>query len=256
VLAGCVIICQAPKFVRWRPLPELPEVLVDHPHRGVRRVRLNRAARRNALDQPTVRMLTAAFAEASESVVILGSTDPAVFCAGADLSLRDQERAVLSDQLYGLYELMVTMPIPIIAAWDGPAVGGGAQLALAADVRIVGPAARLRFIGLGHGLALAGWALPGLVGRGRALDWALSMRWVEAPEAWQAGLVNKPVEQPAAAALEAATAFCALDPAAVARLKRAVNDSSLPDRLRRERRENAAWTGSMSPPASPGLADG
>src|SRR5260370_2454585 len=109
------------------------------------------------------------------------------------------------------------MPASIIAAWDGPAGGGGAQLALAADMRIVGPAALLRFVGLGHGLALGSWALPGLVGRGRALDWALTMRWVGAAEAWQAGLVSKPVDQPAAAAVSAATAFCALDRAALRR---------------------------------------
>src|SRR5260370_17772773 len=119
------------------------------------------------------------------------------------------------------------MPASIIAAWDGPAGGGGAQLALAADMRIVGPAALLRFVGLGHGLALGSWALPGLVGRGRALDWALTMRWVGAAEAWQAGLVSKPVDQPEAAAGAAATAFCALDRAAVGPLKPAGNHAGL-----------------------------
>lgn len=231
-------------------MPELPEVIIDQPHPGVRRVRLNRSSCRNALDQPTVRLLREAFAQTREAVVILGSTDPAVFCAGADLTLGDSERAVLSDQLYELYELMVTMPVPIIAAWDGPAVGGGAQLALAADMRIVGPAARLRFLGLGHGLALAGWALPGLVGRGRAVEWALTMRWVDALEAWQAGLVSRPVEEPATAAVAAAIAFRDLDGASVARLKQAVNDPALLDRLRQERQANAAaWTGSVSRPA-------
>lgn len=229
-------------------MPDQPEVLVDHPHPDVRRVRLNRGLRCNALDQATVAMLHEAFAGAGERVIILGSTDPGMFCAGADLTLSDRDRAVLSDQLYGLYERMVTLPAPIIAAWDGPAVGGGAQLALAADMRIVGRAARLRFVGLGHGLALASWALPGLVGRGRALDWALTMRWVGAAEAWQAGLVSEPVGQPDAAAVVAATAFCALDRAAVRRLKQAVNDTGMLERLRGERRANAAWTGSMSLP--------
>jgi enoyl-CoA hydratase len=231
-------------------VPERPEVIVDHPHRAVRRIRLTRAARRNALDPATVARLQEAFTGVGEAAVILGSTDPAVFCAGADLTLDDRERAALSDELYELYELMVALPVPVIAAWDGPAVGGGAQLALAADLRIVGPAARLRFVGLGHGLALGGWALPGLVGRGRAVEWALSMRWIGAAEAWQAGLVSEPVEQPAEAALAAAIACCDLDGAAVARLKQAVNDAGLLTRLRQERRENAAvWTGSMSPPS-------
>jgi enoyl-CoA hydratase/carnithine racemase len=230
-------------------VPELPEVIVDQPHPGLRRIRLNRAARRNALDPPMVGRLHEAFTGVTEAAVILASTDPAVFCAGADLTLGDRERAALSDELYALYEVMITLPVPIIAAWDGPAVGGGAQLALASDLRIVGLSARLRFVGLGHGLAVGSWALPGLAGRGRAAEWALTMRWVEAAEAWQAGLVSEPVAEPAAAAAAAAAAICDLDGAAVARLKQAVNDASLLDRLRHERRENAAaWTGSMSRP--------
>src|SRR5260370_6646842 len=135
------------------------------------------------------------------------------------------------------------MPASIIAAWDGPAGGGGAQLALAADMRIVGPAALLRFVGLGHGLALGSWALPGLVGRGRALDWALTMRWVGAAEAWQAGLVSKPVDQPEAAAGAPATPLCALDRAAVRPLQHALNHARMPDPLRGVRRPQAAWHG-------------
>jgi enoyl-CoA hydratase/carnithine racemase len=230
-------------------VPGQPEVVVDHPHPGVRRIRLNRPGRRNALTPAMTAMLADALAAPGQRVIVLGSTDPAVLSAGADLTLADQDRAALSDQLYALYELMLELPVPIIAAWDGPAVGGGAQLTLAADLRIVGPAARLRFVGLGHGLALGGWALPGLVGRGRALDWTLTMRWVSAAEAWQAGLVSEPASEPEAAALAAAAAICALDPAAAGRLKQAVNDGGLVARLRRERRGNATWTGSVSGPA-------
>ena len=230
---------------------------MDHPHPGVRRIRLNRSARKNALDAPTVKLLYDSLAAADEAVVVLGSTDPQIFCSGADTTLSDEHRAAVSDNLYALYELMVTMPVPIIAAWDGPAVGGGAQLALAADVRIVGAAARLRLVGLGHGLVLGSWALPAFVGRGRAVDWTLSMRWVEATEAWQAGLVSRPVEDPAVTALELAALICELDRRSVARFKRTINDDSMLAALRTERRENATtWSGSMSLLANQDQTDG
>ena len=88
----------------------------------------------------------------------------------ADLSLADDERAQVSDLLYRLYQRMLLSPAPVIAAVDGPAVGGGAQLALASDLRVGGAGARLRFVGPGHGLAVGSWGLPSLVGRGRGCE--------------------------------------------------------------------------------------
>ena len=55
---------------------------------------------------------------------------------------------------------MLTIPAPIVAAVDGAAVGGGAQLALACDVRLGSSRALLRFVGPGHGLAIGAWACP------------------------------------------------------------------------------------------------
>ena len=77
---------------------------------------------------------------------MLGSTDPRVFCAGADLTISEAERAAVSDLIYDCCETVVTRPGPVIAVLTGPAVGGGAQLAAASDLRIAGPAARLRWI--------------------------------------------------------------------------------------------------------------
>ncbi len=84
------------------------------------------------------------------------------------------------------------------------------------------------------------------------------MRWIGAAEAWQAGLVSEPAAEPAASAMAAAAAICELDRAAVARLKQAVNDRGLLDRLAQERQANAAvWTGSMSrPPGGTGAPAG
>jgi enoyl-CoA hydratase len=179
--------------------------------------------------------------------VLLASTDPTVFSSGADLDLGNEERAAVSDQLYALYELMVTFPVPIVAVVEGPAVGGGAQLAVAADVRVAGSDARLRFPGTGHGLSVGGWALPGLVGRGRALELCLSRRWVDASEAERIGLVQAISKNPMDWALAFAQRVLASDGQAVRRLKESVNGDRLVAALRAERDGNAAgWSGSTA----------
>jgi enoyl-CoA hydratase/carnithine racemase len=71
----------------------------DRPVPGVLRLRLDRAERRNALDRAMLDALLDAFAAPEEPVVVLGSTSPRAFCAGADLTLADDERAAVSDML-------------------------------------------------------------------------------------------------------------------------------------------------------------
>src|SRR3954467_6370006 len=90
----------------------------------------------------------------------------------------DPERAAVSALLYALYGRMTSSDAIIVAALGGAAVGGGAQLAIAADLRVASPGAHVRIAGPGHGLAVAAWGLPSLVGRGRAVDLCLTMRHV------------------------------------------------------------------------------
>jgi enoyl-CoA hydratase len=179
--------------------------------------------------------------------VVLGSSSARAFCSGADLDLEDRERAEVSDLLYELYEKMVRLPIPIVVAIDGHAVGAGIQLAVAGDLRVAGPQAKLRAAGPGHGLAVAAWGLPSLVGRGRALDLCLTMRAVGPEEAMAMGLVDRVEEDPGAAAVDLAAGLALLDPAAVSRVKRLVTESSgCLAALREERLGNrAAWSGSV-----------
>jgi len=221
----------------------------DRPAAGVLRLRFDRPERRNALDRPVLEALLDAFAAPEEPVVLLGSTTPVAFCAGADLRLADDERAAVSDLLYELYGRMTACDAIIVAALDGPAVGGGAQLAIAADLRVAAPGARIQVAGPGHGLAVAAWALPSLVGRGRAMDLCLTMRPVGAEEALRIGLVDRLADDAAAAGLALATELAELDAAAAARVKRVAWASALAlDALEDERAGNrAAWSGSMTP---------
>jgi enoyl-CoA hydratase/carnithine racemase len=220
----------------------------DRPVPGVLRVRLDRPERRNALDRPTLAALHDVFTAPGEPVVVLGSTSRAAFCAGADLRLGDDERAEVSDLLYVLYGRMTASDAIVVAALDGPAVGGGAQLAIAADLRVASAGARIQVAGPGHGLAVAAWGLPSLVGRGRAMDLCLTMRAVGAEEALAIGLVDRLVEHAEAGALELAAELAALDPAAAARVKHvAWGAARALEALEAERAGNrAGWSGSMA----------
>jgi enoyl-CoA hydratase len=223
------------------------ELLTDRPAKDVLRLRLNRPDRLNAVNMPLVSALLSALDRLDARAVVLGSSSARAFCSGADLDLEDRERAEVSDLLYELYEKMVRLPIPIVVAIDGHAVGAGIQLAVAGDLRVAGPQAKLRAAGPGHGLAVAAWGLPSLVGRGRALDLCLTMRAVGPEEAMAMGLVDRVEEDPGAAAVDLAAGLALLDPAAVSRVKRLVTESSgCLAALREERLGNrAAWSGSV-----------
>jgi enoyl-CoA hydratase/carnithine racemase len=222
-------------------------LLADHPLPGVLRLRLDRPERRNALDRSLVEALIEAFDAPGEPVVLLGSSSRAAFCAGADLRLEDSERAAVSDLLYTLYERMTACEAIVVAVLPGPAVGGGAQVAIAADLRVASPDARIQIAGPGHGLAVAAWSLPSLVGRGRAMDLCLTMRSVGAEEALEIGLVDRVATDLDSVALELAAELARLDPAAAARVKRVVwGAATAAEALDAERSSNrAAWTGSM-----------
>jgi enoyl-CoA hydratase/carnithine racemase len=218
-----------------------PHLLVeDHPA-GYRWLRLARPERRNALDTRFLTAIRDELAAEPGTPVLLGSADPQVFCAGADLTISDAERAVVSDHIYQTCETIVTRPGPVIAVITGAAVGGGAQLAAASDIRVAGPGARLRWIGPpGVDLAVGAWVLPDLVGRGAALDITLTGRWVQADEALALGLVNRVTDEPLAQAERIAAGLAARGPGAG--VKAVMAAGGLLDRLRAEREVNrAAW---------------
>jgi enoyl-CoA hydratase len=221
-----------------------PFVLVTPSAAGYVRVLLARPERRNALDAGMTRALLEAFNTERNSPVLLESAAPGVFCAGADLSVAEAHRAEVSDLLYQLYEDMVTRPGPVIAVVTGPAVGGGAQLAGAADLRVASPGARFRWVGPpGRGLAVGAWLLPGLVGRGTALELTMTGRWVDAAEALRIGLVNRVDAEPGQLAAVLAEGLAGQGAATAGRVKLIASADGLLDRLHAERAANrAAWS--------------
>src|SRR4029077_9530291 len=195
-----------------------------------------------------LRAVTEALAAEPEVPVLLASADPRIFCAGADLTITDTERAAVSDLVYDCCETIVTRPGPVIAVVTGPAVGGGAQLAALSCLLMPGPGARLRGTGPpGLALAVGAWLLPDLVGRAAAMEIVLTGRWVEAAEALALRLVNRGCDDPEPVAAGIAADLAGRGPGAG--VKAVMAAGGLLDRLRAERAANrSAWARVLAGP--------
>ncbi|SFR82860.1 enoyl-CoA hydratase [Agromyces sp. CF514] len=157
---------------------------------------LDRPGVRNAIDQRTIDALhlLCAELEAIPRILILTGAG-GVFASGADIGeLRDRGA---DDARMGInanaFVRVSELPMPVIAALDGYALGGGAELAYAADIRIATPSLRIGNPETGLGiLAAAGasWRLKEIVGDARAAELLLTGRTVEADEALAIGLVS------------------------------------------------------------------
>ncbi|MCM3686617.1 enoyl-CoA hydratase/isomerase family protein [Kocuria rosea] len=193
---------------------------------------LDRPAVRNAIDATMVGELhtVCAHLERTPKILILSGTEAGgrgIFASGADIAqLRERRR---DDALAGInsqvFDRIHKLPMPVIAAIDGYALGGGAELAYAADFRIATPHLKLGQPETGLGIiAAAGglWRLKELVGEPVALDILLAGRILDADEALALHLVtelHEPAELvPAAHAL--ADRIAAQDPLAVRISKR------------------------------------
>lgn len=113
------------------------------------------------------------------------------FCAGADFS---KSSDIAPGAIYGQTERIFARRKPLVAAIQGPAVGGGFGLAVAADFRVAAPRARFHAnfarLGLHPGFAIT-FSLPRLVGAQRARELLLSARRIDAEEALAIGLADK-----------------------------------------------------------------
>lgn len=171
-------------------------------------VRLNRPEVRNAIDQAMVDELHAvcAYLERTPKVLILSGTpgEPAtgaraVFASGADIAqLRERRRDdALAGINSGVFDRIAKLPMPVIAALDGFALGGGAELAYAADFRLGTPGLRMGNPETGLGImaaAGASWRLRELVGEPLAKEILLAGRTLTGQECLSAGLITELVE--------------------------------------------------------------
>ena len=191
---------------------------------------LDRPRVRNAIDQATIDELheLCAELEASPRILILTGAG-GVFASGADIAELRARRA--ADARRGIntaaFARVRALPMPVIAAIDGPALGGGAELAYAADIRIGTPAARIGNPEAALGIiAAAGatWRLPQLVGEARAAELLFTGRVLDADEALAWGLLSAihRADRLLPAAHELADRIAANDPRAVRHTKTAL----------------------------------
>lgn len=175
-------------------------------------VGLDRPEKRNALDEATVNEFLAVLDEHARepSVLVIHSTTPGTFAAGADIAEllgRGADDALRSINA-GLFERLEAHRWPTIAAIDGWALGGGCELALACDLRLASPAARFCQPELNLGImagAGGNWRLAQLVGLGLARRMLYTGAVVDADSALGAGLVD--ALHPAGELLDAAVAL-------------------------------------------------
>lgn len=210
-------------------------LIVDVDADGIARIVLNRPAQRNALDAEQWQRLGDALdrlaADGSVRCLIVTGRNRA-FASGGDLGTLlneiDQKdgAARFRERLHRAFEGLYKFPAPTIAQVNGPAIGGGLELAIACDLRIAVsnakfgmPAARFGMV-----MARAEFArLASIVGIDRARLLAITARIVEAQEALQLGLVHRLAEPEELEGETVSTAreLCEMDPAAVSWFRQA-----------------------------------
>lgn len=216
---------------------------------GIADVRLNRPDKMNALDGA----MFAAIAEAGEKIAadrnvraVVLSGEGRAFCSGLDFSSfqamagsgGDDDGGGMGaigetgDRITHLGQQVAytwqEVAVPVIAAVHGVALGGGCQIAMGADIRIVAPDARMSVLEIKWGLIpdMTGtWMLRKLVGLDVAKELTFTGRMVEGTEAVQLGLATRVADDPRAAAFELATEIAGKSPDAIRAAKRLLNQS-------------------------------
>jgi enoyl-CoA hydratase/carnithine racemase len=219
---------------------------------GIADVRLVRADKMNALDQAMFEALVAATERLSKEkavrVVVL-SAEGRAFCAGLDMGrfaamkgtggngVAGAESRDLSKRTHGLANFPQQavwgwrqLPVPVIAAIQGVAFGGGFQLALGADIRLLAPDARMSIMEIKWGLVpdMAGTPILASLVRDDILrELTYTGRIFSAQEALAYGLATRICDDPRAAAIEMAREISAKNPNAVRAAKRMLNNLSV-----------------------------
>ena len=180
-------------FVRWETEKDVAIVVIDRPER---KNALNKELREELYN--TIKKIGSI--KGIKAIIITGRGD--VFVAGADLAVMKDytEKEAKEASLHGskIFSYIEDMRLPVIAAINGWALGGGLELALACDIRICSedakfgqPEVRLGIIP-GYG---ATFRLPKIIGMGRAKELIITGRIIDAHEAERIGLVSEVVKK-------------------------------------------------------------
>lgn len=207
-------------------------------------IEIDRHERRNALDAAHCDGLRAAVREqaaaGARALVITGAGSS--FCAGADLggSVYDD---MFRDALYAMLGAITGTSVPVIAAVNGPAIGAGAQVALACDLRVTGPAAAFAVPTARLGLAVDPWTirrLAALAGGATAQTLLIGCDTLDAAAALRCGLASRLGDL--AAALAWARELATLAPLTLAYSKQALNTAPAPADTELLEAYEACWT--------------
>ncbi|MET8522736.1 enoyl-CoA hydratase/isomerase family protein [Nocardioides sp. NPDC004968] len=190
-------------------------------------LRLNRPEKRNALDTPALRLLNDALRELSDDgeirAVVLSTTSPDAFCAGADVTEPlDAAGGVARMEAFAeLYQLVEQVPVPTIAVGVGNCVGAGAEIIAGCDLRVAGDNLKLAWAGARLGVPVGPARLTQLVGLSRAKELIYTGRPVGADEAVAMGLAQRtaPAGEAEAVALELAGLIAHQSPDGIRTLK-------------------------------------
>jgi 2-(1,2-epoxy-1,2-dihydrophenyl)acetyl-CoA isomerase len=185
---------------------EIEQHINVHVHDGVGVIQLNRPEKMNAIGALTRKQLGEAIKQVERDdavrVVVLTGSGRA-FCSGADVTEMAQDGGmrspedvgnVLRNEYMPMLTRLRTMPKPVIAAMNGPAVGIGASYALACDIRIATPEAYILEAFVNIGLAPDGgvsWLLPRLAGTGIAYEMFFTGKPLAAADAHRLGVINR-----------------------------------------------------------------
>jgi enoyl-CoA hydratase/carnithine racemase len=196
--------------------PSLENLLLDTPSPGVLRATLSRPAARNAISTGMMgdleHLLNLLEQDPTTRVLIL-TGEGSGFAAGGDLKefaamISPGEGAAMAARMHAILDRVERLGIPVVAAVNGPALGGGCELLLACDIVIAAETASVGMTEITVGL-IPGWGghvrLAARVGFSRAAEWIMTGRRLTIVEAHAAGLISRVV--PAADLPREATAL-------------------------------------------------
>lgn len=215
-------------------------------------VTIDRRDRRNALDHRALEQLLDAHRRSAAARVLVLAGAGGHFCAGADLS--GVEDGAFTDLLRTVLAVFRDDPRPVVAAVDGAALGAGAQLAIACDLRVATPAARFGVPAAKLGLMVDHWTIQRLsllAGAGPTRAMLLGAETYGGEDAHRLGFVQRLGDLDAA--LGWADELAALAPLTLAGLKLALNRLEMPVGRGDDPEVNAAWVAAWG---SEDLAEG